>query len=144
MVSGEHPLGIPVQNRAALPAGEREDRARRGPPDSRQCDEFLERVGEPATVIREHRARRGVEVTPARVVSETAPQLENLVEPGGGERVHVGEPCHETFEVRDDCRHPGLLEHDLRDPHPVEGGVPLPGEVVAAVPVEPGEKRVRE
>src|SRR5690606_6117113 len=38
----------------------------------------------------------------------------------------------------------GLLEHDLRDPDPVGGDVALPGQVLAAVPVIPGQHGLAE
>src|SRR5690606_7871065 len=34
----------------------------------------------------------------------------------------------------------GLLQHDLRNPHPIGRGGVLPGQVVAAVLVEPGQQ----
>jgi len=80
-----------------------------------------------------------VQVTRAGVVPEPRPQVQHLIEPGVGERADVREARHEALVVRDDGRDLRLLQHDLRDPHPVGAALELPGQVVApglGMPVE--------
>src|SRR5690606_7163693 len=67
--------------------------------------------------------------------------VQYLVLGGGGQRPHIGEALQEALVVGDNGGDLGLLQHDLRHPHPVGGDVALPGQVPAAVAVEPGQHR---
>src|SRR5690606_16517081 len=60
-----------------------------------------------------------------------------LVERGCCECAHVGQCGDEALEIGHDHAHLGLLQHDLRQPHPVRRAWMLPGQVVASGDVEP-------
>ena len=64
-------------------------------------------------------AGAGMQVAGARVISEPLPDLQNLVERGCCQRSNIGPTCHESVEIRADCCHCGLLQHDLAEPHAV-------------------------
>ena len=65
------------------------------------------------------RAGGALQVAGARVVAEARPQVQHFIDRRRGERRHVGEARHEALVVRDDGGHLGLLQHDLRHPHPI-------------------------
>src|SRR3546814_10757562 len=62
----------------------------------------------------------------------------------GGQRGYVGQRGDEAFEIRHHHAHLGLLQHDLRQPYAVGRARVLPGKVVAAGDVEPGQQSVGE
>ena len=78
-----------------------------------------------------------MQIAAAGVVTQSGPVLEDLIEIGRGQLIQRGETLHETAEVGDDGAHLGLLEHDLGDPYAVGAGIGLPGQIVAAMLVEP-------
>ena len=61
-----------------------------------------------------------------------------------GQLVDGGKAAHETFEVADDGRHLGLLQHDLRHPHSIRANLLLPRQVLAAAGVKPAQESVTE
>ena len=63
-----------------------------------------------------------------------------LVELGCRQAFHIGKALHEAFVIGDDGGNLGLLQHDFGHPDPVGCGVLLPGQVVAPVSVEPGQR----
>jgi hypothetical protein len=73
------------------------------------------------------------------VVPRPLPALQDLVQGGGRERRHRGEPLEEPVVVRDRLFDPGLLEEDLGDPDPVRVPVPPPRQR-ATMGVEPPEQ----
>ena len=62
-------------------------------------------------VALDHLAGAGVEPTSAAVVSEPAPERQDLILMRHGKRRSVGEASHETLPVRDDRLDPRLLKH---------------------------------
>src|SRR5277367_5810035 len=56
--------------------------------------------------------------------------------------MHVRKSRHEAFVVRDHGTDLRLLQHHLRHPHPIRGGILLPGQVVAPMNLEPREQRL--
>ena len=74
------------------------------------------------------------------VVAQTLPELHQLVLLHGGQIGHGGELGQEAGIIVHHRRHPGLLEHDLRQPHMVGRGVAAPGQHPGVVP-EPLQQR---
>jgi hypothetical protein len=85
-----------------------------------------------------------VEVAGPGVVAQAGPVAEHLIRLGRRQVRQTGEAGHEALEIGDDRRDLGLLEHDLGDPDPVGAGVALPGQILAAMAVEPGEDALGE
>ena len=79
-----------------------------------------------------------MQVASPRVVTQPGPQVEHFIERRPGETGDVGKGLYEAFEIGDDRLDSGLLEHDFRQPDPVGGARPLPGQVVATMLIEPG------
>ncbi len=79
-----------------------------------------------------------------RVVPQARPQMQHLVERRRRQRLHIRKPRHEPLVVRNHRGDLRLLQHHLRHPHAVRRGILLPGQIVAAVDLEPGEQALRE
>ena len=82
----------------------------------------------------------GVQVAGAGVVAQAGPVRHDLVGTGRGQVGQGGKAFDEALEIADDGGDLGLLQHHLRQPHPVGRSRLLPGQVVAAVLVEPGQQ----
>ena len=112
-----HPLDIAVdRHRRHVEADRRHGGSRIGP-DPRQFQQTRD-------VTRKTAARRdhfgtGVEVSGPRIVSQTGPKAQDLIQIGRGERLDRGEPAYEGFIVRYDRGDRRLLQHDLAEPDPV-------------------------
>ena len=84
--------------------------------------------------------RGRVQVAGAGVVAEPGPQREHVVERRRRQRGDIRQCRDETLEVGNHHPHLRLLQHDFRQPHPVRRARMLPGQVVAAGDVEPGQQ----
>ena len=96
--------------------------------------------------MRDDGAGAGKEIARARVVAEALPGMQHLVERSRGKRAQVGPAREERARNRPDGRDGGLLQHDLAEPDAVRIGPlawPRAPRQVAAVPVVPGEERLR-
>ena len=93
----------------------------------------------PAVIVL-NRGRGAMQVARAGVIAEAGPVVQHVVEGRLGECAHLGEARHETLVIGDDRRYLGLLQHDLGDPHAIGSNVPLPGQILASVAVEPREQ----
>ena len=92
----------------------------------------------------DHDAGAGMQVAGARVIAESLPELQNLVERGCGQRPNIGPTCHESVEIWADSRHRRLLQHDLAEPDAVGIGLHSgrrPPRQIAAMAVVPGKQR---
>ena len=123
-----------------LSVGQREDRSGGGGPDAGQGGQRRDVAGHLAAVALADEARGTVQIAGPGVVAEAAPQVQDFVHLGRGERGHVREAAHEGGEVGEHRRDLGLLQHDLRHPYPVGCRLALPGQVVTAVARVPGEE----
>ncbi len=85
-----------------------------------------------------------VQIAPARVVAETGPQVQHVVELRARQRADVGEARDEPLEVRNHGRDLRLLQHHFGDPHAIGRARMLPRQVFASVNVEPREYLVGE
>jgi hypothetical protein len=86
-----------------------------------------------------HDLRRAVQVTRAGVVAQPRPQVQHFIGGGISQRAHLRKPRHESFEIRNDSDHLGLLQHDFRHPHAVGCAIELPGQIVSPGAGVPGE-----
>ncbi|MNV83561.1 hypothetical protein D3C71_1773770 [compost metagenome] len=86
----------------------------------------------------------GVQVAGPCVIAKPGPVGHHRVVVGFGQIDQRREHLHEAQEVGDDRDHLGLLQHDFRQPYPVRRTRMLPGQIVAAVLVEPGEELAGE
>jgi len=140
-VARQHAPRVAVEDGETRVAGQRQDRPGGRAADARQLRHRLEAQRELAAVLGADEVCGAVQVAGARVVAEARPQVQHLVDRRSGQRVHVGEACHEALVVRDDGLDLGLLQHDLGDPHAVWRALQLPGQVVAPRAGVPVEKR---
>src|SRR5690606_8082495 len=100
--------------------------------------------GEPAAVVASDLLRGAVEVPGTRVVAESLPRLQDVVERRLRQRLDGRERFDEPLEVRPRLLDARLLEHDLREPDAVRiaaavGARLAPGERPAAL-LEPGDQ----
>ena len=102
--------------------------------------ELFQVAGKLASVLVGHLLRRFLEIAGAGVVPKARPMAENVIHRCRSERFHVWKALHKGFEVGNNSGHLGLLQHDFRNPHAVWVPVMMPGQVVPAVFVVPGEK----
>src|ERR1700722_12665779 len=70
--------------------------------------------------------------------------MQHLIERRRRERLHICKSRHESLVVRNHRGDLRLLQHDLRDPYPIRRGILLPGQIVPAVNLEPGEQAFGE
>ena len=140
VVATQDALDIAVEDRMALPERERQDCPGSRATDPRQGHESRQVFGQGTGVALAGDPGRGLEVPGTGVITEPRPQVQDLVERRLGQGPDPREARDEALEIRDDGRDPGLLQHDLGDPHPVRRRIPLPQEVAAAVVPVPNEE----
>ena len=118
------------------------DRPGRISANAGQFQNFLIRRGERPAVLVHNELRRPVQVPGAAVITQPLPELQNLLDGGGGQRFHRRAGLQKTGVVALDRFHPGLLEHDLRKPDAVRVGCTPPGKI-PAVFIVPVKQRFR-
>ena len=92
------------------------------------------------------RLRAGMQVAGARIVAESGPRLEHIIERRRRELFDRGEALEEAGIVRRHGADRGLLQHDLGEPDPIrisDGARPRPPWQDATMAIVPGEKRGR-
>ena len=78
-----------------------------------------------------------LQVADASVIPETFPKFENCGFLGSSQMRDGGQPFHPSIPIRNHGLHLRLLQHDFGDPDGVWVIVFFPGQVFAAVVVEP-------
>ena len=78
---------------------------------------------------------RFLQVSGPAVVAQSLPQLHQLILGQDGQSVDIRGRLQKTAVVVQHRRHPGLLEHNLRYPDMIRGGVAPPGEGTGILPV---------
>ncbi len=139
--AGEHATNVSVENRLGATERYAGDRAGGVPADTGQLGELSRIVGQSSAVSIGHLPRPGVKRSGPAVIAETAPRTQHLVLRGTGQGRGVREALEESLEVRNDRRHPGLLEHDLGDPDRVRIVRASPREVPSVFPVPTEQRR---
>jgi hypothetical protein len=83
-----------------------------------------------AAMVADEEFCRFMDLAGAGVVAEAFPKLEDVLQRGGGEGGGIGKPGHKPPEIGHDGVHPGLLEHDFRNPDGVRPArLRAPGQV---------------
>ena len=144
MVAGQHPFYVAIQYGSPLLEGLGKDGRSGGATNAGQGLELFQVTGKLASVLFNDLLRRLLEITGAGIVTKAGPMAEHVIHRGRGERFHVWKALHKSFEVGDNRIDLGLLQHDFRNPHAVWVPVMMPGQVVPAVFVVPGQKLLGE
>ena len=140
MQASQHALDVAIENRRPLSGADADDRPGGRAPDTwqgRQCLDTLDREG--AAMLSDHLLSGLVQIARPGVVAKPRPQVQHLIDLRRRQRRDIREALHEARVIGQHRRDLGLLEHDLRDPHTIRGGVLLPGQVLAAMLIEPVE-----
>ena len=82
--------------------------------------------------------RAAVKIARAAVVAEPAPELHHAFERRGGKRLE------EALVIGNDGAHLGLLQHHLGQPDPIGVTVVLPGQIMPAEALLPGDDALGE
>ena len=138
-VASQYPFDVAVEDGGFLSHGEAGDGAGGGAADARQGRQLFNTGREFTPKVGDNHLGALVQVAGAGVVAEAGPQVQHVVLRGGGQILNRGVVHHKTFEIRDDGRHLGLLQHNLGHPHAVRRHTLLPGQVLATVQVKPVE-----
>ncbi len=139
--SCQYALDVTVEDRCAQAHAQAGDRAGGGQADTGQLGEFFHIPRKLAAVLGDHNLRGLLQVACAGVVTQARPQVQHFVFRCGGQGLDRRQRGHEPVEVVEHGAHLGLLQHDLRNPHPVGCDALLPGQVMATVAVVPIQHR---
>ena len=141
--AGGHPQHIAVHGGHSDIKGDGCDGAGGVFPQSRQLFQRLKISRELPAVLLHQDAGGFFQVAGAAVIAKPLPQLQQLLLLHGSQRGDIRQGVGEPLEVCNTGLHPGLLQHDLRDPGAVGTGVFPPGEP-AAVIVVPAQQQLRQ
>ena len=103
------PLDIAIDRRKTPVEGDRRDGAGGVIADPRQCPQIRPVFRDSPAMALDDGRRAGVQVAGAGVIAEALPEMQHLVERGGGQRVNIRPARHESAKIRADRRHRGLL-----------------------------------
>ena len=92
----------------------------------------------------DHKLRRLMQMARPRVVAQSRPDPQHLVQFRRCESRHVGKPGHKAFEIGNDRFHLRLLKHHLGNPDPIGRRFPLPGQIPSPVGFEPRQQTRRQ
>ena len=138
----QHAFDVAVEDRCTQAHAQARNRASGGQADTRQFGEFFHVAGEFAAVFGHHDLRGLLQVARPGVVAQARPQVQHFIFRRGGQGFDRRQGGHEPVEVVEHGADLGLLQHDLRHPHPVRRDALLPGQVVAAMAVVPVQHRL--
>ena len=133
----KHALDVAVEDRVTLAMREREDRARSRASDAGKRHQAVQRLGETTAVPRDDLLCSTLEVPRPRVIAKTRPETHHFVRRRTGKRRGIRKPRDEALEIRLHRLDLRLLQHDFRDPDPIWRRIRLPGQVTAAMGLEP-------
>ena len=111
--AGQHALDVAVQYGHALTETKRGHRRRRRATNSGQGLQGQGRCRELAAMIADHLLRAAVQISRARVIAQTTPQAQHLVQLRRSQRANVGEALQKAGVIVQYRAHLCLLEHDL-------------------------------
>ncbi len=137
----QHALDVAVQDRDAQAVRLGQDGAGGRAADAGQGGQRVEVARQLAAVAFHAQPRGAVQEARAAVVAQARPQRQHGVLVGARQVGQGGQGVDEALEIVDDGGDLGLLQHDFRQPHPIGAARVLPGQVVSAVDVEPGQQR---
>ena len=139
-VSCKYTLHIAIQNGMALSECDRQYCAGSRSPDAWQRQNGVDRCRKLAVVIVANYLGCAMQVARARIVTEAGPVIQHVVNARVGEIADPGETLHEPLEVRNHGLHLRLLQHDFRYPNTVGTDLLLPGQILAAMRIEPAQQ----
>ena len=108
--------------------------------DAGERGQFGGAAGEVAAMRADNLLRAAVQVARPGVVAEPGPVFDDAFDGRRRQGRDIGETGEKTLVVGDDRRHLGLLQHDLGQPDPVGVATALPGQVMAAGGLLPGDQ----
>ena len=139
-----HALDIAVDRHGTAVECDRRDRRRRIGTDPGERAQAFFGVGKEPVMVAQHRDRAGVQIARPRIIAESGPHPQHVVERSASERRDIRPARNEFFEIGPNGLHAGLLQHDFRQPHPVRIS-PLPRRrpprQPAAMPAVPGKQQ---
>ncbi len=138
----QHALDVAVEDRRTQAHAQAGDGAGSGQADAGQFGELLDIPWELTRVLGDDNPRGLLQVACAGVVTQAGPQVQHFVFRRGSQRFDRRQRGHETVEIVEHSADLSLLQHDLRDPHPVRRDALLPGQVMATVAVVPIQHRL--
>ena len=134
---------VAVESDERLIVGDAQHRPRRVPPDAGKLACVVQAARKMTSEIPDDRSGCGVEVSCPPVVAETGPEVEHSLERCARQTPDRGKGPDKAPEVGDRGGHPGLLEHDLRDPDAVRIAI-LPPRKRTALVSEPAKQRATD
>ena len=137
--AGQNPFDVAVENGSANAKGYAQNRAGGGTADARQRSQLSQDRWQFTPVLLADDDRGAVQVSGPCVIPEPRPIFQNGACFRAGQAGQVGKSFSEPQEIGNDRRHLGLLQHDFGHPDSIRVGGLLPGQMLAAVLVEPGE-----
>ena len=88
-----------------------------------------------------HHVFRGqMEISRARVITQTTPQCEYVIQTCLCERLYIGESLEKPFVIRNNLGDLRLLQHDFRQPDAIRIASVLPGKIIAAMLLLPANE----
>lgn len=132
---GAHPEDVSVHRRDGQAEGDGGDGTGGVVSYPGQRPDILISIWEYPAVIGHDLFGRFLQISGPAVVTQPLPQLHQPVLRQGGQIGHAGGRLQKTAVVVQHRRHPGLLEHDLRNPDVVRGGVAPPGKGPGVLPI---------
>ncbi len=144
IVAGQNALHIAIKNGVPLLRGNRQDRSGRRTTDTGQRHYGVEIKWEFAAEIVNDLNGGSMQITTARVVTQSRPQLQHVILFGAGEVTNCGKSTHKALEVRNHRLYLRLLQHDLGYPNAIRGDCLLPWQRLASVSFKPIKYAARE
>lgn len=139
---------IAIHSGPRLSEGDAGDCARGVTPDSRQSQDFIKGGGESDWRLwgagargPDNLLRRPVQISRPAIIAQASPEPMDSLLPRPRQSLDGGQVLHPALPIRNDRSHPGLLEHDFRDPDGVRITGAAPGQV-ASLAGKPGEQRL--
>jgi hypothetical protein len=139
--SRQHALGVAVENGMPMPARARAPESR--PQSTGRCRAapraLRSRLRNSPPCESHQSLGAGMQIARARVVPQAGPKVQHFIERRGRECLHRRKSLHEPLEIGNHSGNLSLLQHHLGHPHLVRGRILLPGQALAAVPLEPAQ-----
>ena len=132
---GSHPQHVAVHRRDGEAEGDGGDGPGGVVPHAGQGADLLIGGGKDSSVLLHDLTGSPLQVSGPAVIAQSLPQLHQCVLRDGSQVGHRRQSLQKAAVVVQHSGHPGLLEHDLRHPHPVGRGVAAPGQHPGVLPV---------
>ena len=143
---GQYPEDIAIHCRTALPSCNGCYRTGGIGANARQGNQFLPGTGHHAAILVTDHPCRLLQTACTGIISQAFPQLEQLLLRHLCQCLYGGQCLHKSFKIRNHCLHPGLLQHNLRNPYRIWIGSPSPGQIPVPlmIPCAQGFQHLRQ